>query len=41
MDKQEKYDRAYLKMANDWGQLSQCERKKVSNGEIVNLFLFR
>ena len=28
-DKQEKYDRAYLKMAEIWGQLSYCERKKV------------
>jgi dCMP deaminase len=27
--KQEKYDRAYLKMAETWGQLSYCERKKV------------
>tara|TARA_B100000767_G_scaffold269704_1_gene291943 strand:+ start:12065 stop:12478 length:414 start_codon:yes stop_codon:yes gene_type:complete len=29
MDKQIKYDRAYLKMAEIWGQLSYCERKKV------------
>ncbi|MGB2085915.1 MAG: deoxycytidylate deaminase [Flavobacteriaceae bacterium] len=29
MDKQEKYDRAYLEMAHTWGQLSYCERKKV------------
>lgn len=28
-NKQEKYDRAYLKMAHTWGQLSYCERKKV------------
>ena len=28
-DKQEKYDRAYLKMALEWGALSPCERKKV------------
>ena len=27
--KQEKYDKAYLKMANTWGQLSYCDRKKV------------
>lgn len=27
--KQEKYDRAYLKMAHEWGQLSHCKRKKV------------
>ena len=27
--KQEKYDRAYLKMAQTWGELSHCERKKV------------
>lgn len=24
-----KYDRAYLKMAKEWGQLSYCKRKKV------------
>ena len=28
-DKQEKYDRAYLKMAKTWGDLSYCKRKKV------------
>ena len=28
-DKQKKYDTAYLEMANIWGQLSYCERKKV------------
>jgi len=28
-DKQEKYDRAYLKMAKTWGELSYCKRKKV------------
>ena len=28
-EKQEKYDKAYLKMAATWGQLSYCERKKV------------
>ncbi|WP_093669832.1 deoxycytidylate deaminase [Tenacibaculum sp. MAR_2009_124] len=27
--KQLKYDKAYLKMAREWGQLSHCERKKV------------
>jgi dCMP deaminase len=27
--KQEKYDRAYLKMAETWGKLSYCDRKKV------------
>ena len=27
--KQEKYDKAYLKMANTWWQLSYCNRKKV------------
>ena len=27
--KQEKYDKAYLKMAKTWGQLSYCDRKKV------------
>lgn len=28
-EKQLKYDSAYLKMAEIWGQLSYCERKKV------------
>ena len=28
-EKQLKYDSAYLKMAETWGQLSYCERKKV------------
>lgn len=28
-DKQKKYDTAYLEMANIWGQLSYCRRKKV------------
>ena len=28
-DKQHKYDKAYLEMAQVWGQLSYCERKKV------------
>ena len=28
-DKQKKYDIAYLEMANIWGQLSYCKRKKV------------
>ena len=27
--KQEKYDRAYLRMAAEWGKLSYCERKQV------------
>src|SRR5690554_1705891 len=27
--KQEKYDRAYLRMANEWGKLSYCKRKQV------------
>lgn len=27
--KQHKYDLAYLKMAKTWGDLSQCDRKKV------------
>lgn len=27
--KQEKYDKAYLRMAKEWGMLSNCERKKV------------
>tara|TARA_B100001094_G_scaffold240060_1_gene235626 strand:+ start:1761 stop:2183 length:423 start_codon:yes stop_codon:yes gene_type:complete len=28
-DKQKKYDMAYLEMANIWGKLSYCKRKKV------------
>ena len=32
-NKQEKYDRAYLRMAYEWGKLSYCERRKV--GAIV------
>ena len=27
--KQRKYDRAYLKMAQEWAKLSHCKRKKV------------
>ncbi|MBT4775833.1 MAG: dCMP deaminase family protein [Crocinitomicaceae bacterium] len=27
--KQERYDRAYLKMAKEWGKLSHCHRKQV------------
>lgn len=27
--KQDKYDRAYLRMAKEWSQLSHCTRKKV------------
>ena len=27
--KQEKYDRAYLRMAEEWGKLSYCRRKQV------------
>jgi len=29
LEKQKKYDSAYLKMANTWGELSHCQRKKV------------
>jgi len=29
LKKQEKYDRAYLRMATEWSKLSHCERKKV------------
>ena len=29
IEKQLKYDLAYLKMALEWGKLSHCERKKV------------
>lgn len=28
-DKQHKYDKAYLRIAKEWGKLSHCERKKV------------
>ena len=31
--KQEKYDKAYLRMAQEWGKLSYCKRKQV--GAIV------
>ncbi|MGB5172554.1 deoxycytidylate deaminase [Eudoraea sp.] len=31
--KQEKYDKAYLRMAHEWGKLSYCKRKQV--GAIV------
>ncbi|WP_411029543.1 deoxycytidylate deaminase [Spongiimicrobium sp. 3-5] len=27
--KQQKYDKAYLRMAKEWGRLSYCERKQV------------
>ena len=29
IDKQKRYDLAYLKMAHTWGELSHCHRKKV------------
>lgn len=29
MDKQKKYDNAYLNIASEWAKLSHCERKKV------------
>ena len=29
MKKQERYDRAYIKLAIEWAQLSHCRRKKV------------
>jgi dCMP deaminase len=32
-NKQEKYDRAYLRMAQEWGKLSYCKRRQV--GAIV------
>jgi dCMP deaminase len=28
-DKQLRYDRAYLRIANEWGKLSHCQRKQV------------
>ncbi len=33
LSKQEKYDRAYLRMAQEWGKLSYCRRRQV--GAIV------
>ena len=41
MDKQTKYDIVYLKMAKEWSNLSQCQRKKVGalivkNGMIIS-----
>lgn len=29
LKKQEKYDKAYLRMAQEWGKLSYCQRKQV------------
>lgn len=29
MKKQERFDKAYLRIANEWGKLSRCKRKKV------------
>ena len=29
MEKQKRYDNAYLRMAQEWAKLSHCERKKV------------
>lgn len=29
MDKQKRYDNAYLRMAQEWAKLSHCDRKKV------------
>lgn len=29
LEKQKRYDQAYMKMAQTWGELSHCERKKV------------
>jgi dCMP deaminase len=29
LKKQEKFDKAYLRIASEWGKLSRCERKKV------------
>jgi dCMP deaminase len=28
-EKKEKYDKAYLRIAKEWGNLSYCQRKKV------------
>lgn len=40
-EKQQRYDRAYLKMAEEWGRLSHCTRKQVGalivkNGMIIS-----
>lgn len=40
-EKQERYDRAYLKMAIEWAKLSHCKRKKVGallvkNGMVIS-----
>jgi dCMP deaminase len=40
-EKQNRYDRAYLKMAEEWGKLSHCTRKQVGalivkNGMIIS-----
>ena len=29
LEKEKRYDRAYMKMAQTWGELSHCKRKKV------------
>ena len=34
--KQEKYDKAYLRMALEWAKLSQCSRKKVGSIIVKN-----
>lgn len=41
LSKQTRYDKAYLKMASEWAQLSHCTRKKVGslivkNGMIIS-----
>jgi dCMP deaminase len=41
MDKQERYDRTYLRMAQEWSNLSHCTRKQVGalivkNGMIIS-----
>jgi len=41
MNKQDRYDRVYLNMAEEWSSLSHCERKKVGaiivkNGMIIS-----
>jgi dCMP deaminase len=35
-DKQNKYDIAYLKIAEEWGKLSYCERRKVGSIIVKN-----
>ena len=35
-EKKEKYDKAYLRIAKEWGNLSYCQRKKVGAIIVIN-----